>query len=151
VECFHRYLEFAYVPPTFQPNNSSPNCPLCSSTFSITNSRHHCRYFAELSRDIYSPSSSAFIRNCGTLVCGKCSSHFIPIPKFYYNESVRVCDNCFRGTLLPPYSRFFFFFLLVEIHSYLLHSELSSRSREPTLPNIHVVKKTSDLASWKLL
>jgi hypothetical protein len=40
---------------------------------------------------------------------------------------------------------------LVEIHSYLLHSELSSRSREPTLPNVHVVKKTSDLASWKLL
>lgn len=42
--------------------------------------RHHCR-------------------NCGECFCNDCSRNFIPIPKYRYDEAVRVCDECHQKIL----------------------------------------------------
>lgn len=52
-----------------------PNCPVCNQAFSMTFRRHHCK-------------------NCGGLVCGDCSNHWVRLPKNPTWGKVRVCDKC---------------------------------------------------------
>ena len=49
----------------------------CSSLFTVTNRRHHCRF-------------------CGFVVCGVCSTHDALLPDLGYAKPVRVCDCCFE-------------------------------------------------------
>ena len=48
--------------PTWKADNSSNQCLLCSSAFTMTKRRHHCRW-------------------CGLLVCDNCSKKRFPIPR----------------------------------------------------------------------
>jgi len=61
-------------PPTWLPDSASPHCQICKTSFTAKNRRHHCR-------------------NCGRLVCGKCSPNKKSIPKWEL-KSVRVCFMC---------------------------------------------------------
>ena len=66
-------------------NDSSKHCLLCESKFSMGNRRHHCR-------------------NCGILVCSKCSDNKIQLEDVYNSEPLpidpsdyqRCCDACFE-------------------------------------------------------
>ncbi|KAL7673676.1 hypothetical protein ACOME3_008528 [Neoechinorhynchus agilis] len=60
------------LPPEWKDGDS---CFLCRDAFTFTNRKHHCR-------------------NCGDIFCQKCSSQKLPLPKFGFNEEVRVCDAC---------------------------------------------------------
>ena len=61
------------------PDEEGAACSVCHVEFSITRRRHHCR-------------------KCGSLVCGNCSDHFIPLDSQAGLSStsiaVRVCDKC---------------------------------------------------------
>eukprot|EP00127_Corallochytrium_limacisporum_P002576 Clim_evm12s134 gene=Clim_evmTU12s134 len=50
-------------------------CYNCRSAFTMINRKHHCR-------------------NCGQIFCQSCSSKNHAIPKYGYNDKVRVCDQC---------------------------------------------------------
>ena len=50
--------------PRWQPDSEVSNCPICKSSFTFMNRRHHCR-------------------KCGRVVCAKCSPHRITIPRQY--------------------------------------------------------------------
>ncbi|XP_052858188.1 rabankyrin-5 isoform X1 [Drosophila gunungcola] len=52
-------------------------CQECTTRFTITMRKHHCRH-------------------CGRVLCSKCSSNDIPILKFGINKPVRVCSVCFN-------------------------------------------------------
>lgn len=69
------------APPLWEGNKSMGNCHICQKTpkFLVT-FLHHCR-------------------NCGSLVCQKCSgkvwpSSMIPVTYCYQESIVRVCDTC---------------------------------------------------------
>uniref|UniRef100_A0A131YTG5 Rho/rac guanine nucleotide exchange factor/faciogenital dysplasia protein 3 n=1 Tax=Rhipicephalus appendiculatus TaxID=34631 RepID=A0A131YTG5_RHIAP len=53
-------------------------CQLCTSGFTFTHRRHHCRA-------------------CGKVVCATCSSHRLPLPYLGSEKPVRICDDCFRS------------------------------------------------------
>jgi len=57
-------------------------CPLCKNEFGFFTRRHHCR-------------------NCGGIFCDECSSKRIRITQLGYEETVRVCDVCFREVYIP--------------------------------------------------
>lgn len=64
-------------------NSSSCNCfsfffslPSCSAAFWVGLRRHHCR-------------------SCGLVVCSRCSSRQLPVPREQLFEPVRVCDTCY--------------------------------------------------------
>lgn len=59
------------------PWADSDLCQQCSTKFTITMRRHHCRH-------------------CGRMLCHKCSSHDVPILKFNMNKPQRVCEICFN-------------------------------------------------------
>ena len=62
-------------PIEWMDDEDSSHCVICNKLFGrIKNRRHHCR-------------------NCGRLICGKCSSrrHIIGSE----DEPARVCDDCF--------------------------------------------------------
>jgi ankyrin repeat protein len=61
-------------PPTWLPDSASPHCQICKTDFTTKNRRHHCR-------------------NCGRLVCGKCSPSKKSILKWNL-KGVRVCIVC---------------------------------------------------------
>jgi len=50
-------------------------CELCTLAFSTFRRKHHCR-------------------SCGSILCGKCSEHRIPIPKKGLVKPERVCKRC---------------------------------------------------------
>lgn len=50
-------------------------CQLCTSEFSVTFRRHHCRC-------------------CGKVVCSACSGNKAPLP-YLKNRNARVCDECY--------------------------------------------------------
>eukprot|EP00118_Oscarella_pearsei_P025346 m.308022 g.308022 ORF g.308022 m.308022 type:complete len:780 (+) comp43269_c0_seq1:89-2428(+) len=64
--------------PDWVDDKSSSTCHMCRSQFGkVMNRKHHCR-------------------NCGNIFCQQCSSKKARIPKFGFEEEVRVCDLCFR-------------------------------------------------------
>ena len=60
-------------PVNWVPDEEGNGCSICHSEFSLTRRRHHCR-------------------ECGALVCGYCSDHFVVLPG--EASEVRICDNC---------------------------------------------------------
>ncbi|KAM9959600.1 hypothetical protein ACTFIR_000683 [Dictyostelium discoideum] len=60
--------------PVWVPDETADNCSRCKDEFSFVNRRHHCR-------------------NCGALVCGKCSDQKYKLPSADY-KAVRVCNKC---------------------------------------------------------
>lgn len=64
----------------WESNRASTGCTLCQSRFTLINRRHHCR-------------------NCGSLVCGSCSSNKAKIfdanARQLAEDPQRVCDPCF--------------------------------------------------------
>ncbi|GAM22338.1 hypothetical protein SAMD00019534_055130 [Acytostelium subglobosum LB1] len=62
--------------PVWVPDETATNCPFCTESFTFMNRRHHCR-------------------NCGALVCGKCSEKKLKLPVTDYKPA-RVCDTCFE-------------------------------------------------------
>jgi len=61
-------------PPAWLPDQASPHCQICKTPFTTKNRRHHCR-------------------NCGRLVCAKCSPNKKNIQKWGL-KNVRVCYVC---------------------------------------------------------
>ena len=62
--------------PVWDPDEAKDYCTGCTRKFSMTTRRHHCR-------------------NCGQIVCGKCSSKKRIIENISSTKPVRVCDSCF--------------------------------------------------------
>ncbi|XP_029822868.3 LOW QUALITY PROTEIN: uncharacterized protein LOC115308876 [Ixodes scapularis] len=67
--------ELGHVAPLWIPDQRVTMCQLCTSGFSFTHRRHHCRA-------------------CGKVVCAACSANKMPL-QFKGPEPVRVCDDCF--------------------------------------------------------
>uniref|UniRef100_A0A1E1XGQ0 Putative rho/rac guanine nucleotide exchange factor/faciogenital dysplasia protein 3 n=1 Tax=Amblyomma aureolatum TaxID=187763 RepID=A0A1E1XGQ0_9ACAR len=63
--------------PVWIPDQRVTMCQLCTSGFTFTHRRHHCRA-------------------CGKVVCAACSSHRLPLP-YLGDKPVRTCDDCFRS------------------------------------------------------
>eukprot|EP00211_Chloroparvula_japonica_P005639 CAMPEP_0119140840 /NCGR_PEP_ID=MMETSP1310-20130426/29918_1 /TAXON_ID=464262 /ORGANISM="Genus nov. species nov., Strain RCC2339" /LENGTH=367 /DNA_ID=CAMNT_0007132231 /DNA_START=77 /DNA_END=1180 /DNA_ORIENTATION=- len=65
--------------PEWVPDKSSSSCMLCSTNFSLTNRRHHCR-------------------GCGKLLCKKCCSRFLLLPREIYphDDPQRLCTDCYK-------------------------------------------------------
>lgn len=59
---------------TWQPDENSDACMVCGGGVGMF-SRHHCR-------------------NCGRVVCGKCSEGKANIPALGFREPVKVCTDC---------------------------------------------------------
>ncbi|KAK9389853.1 FYVE zinc finger-domain-containing protein [Lipomyces mesembrius] len=78
----------ATIPP-WQADSDVSGCPICQQPFTFFYRRHHCRI-------------------CGRVVCGQCSSSYIPYPPGTYVLSpyqrysdpsgtlLRTCDDCIR-------------------------------------------------------
>lgn len=71
----NRPISLGEEAPIWTPDYRVSMCQRCSSDFSITNRRHHCR-------------------GCGKVVCSKCSkqNHYLA----YLRGKARVCDDCFQ-------------------------------------------------------
>ncbi|RMX53301.1 hypothetical protein pdam_00015255, partial [Pocillopora damicornis] len=61
--------------PVWIPDHRVTMCMSCTSPFTLTNRRHHCRA-------------------CGNVVCGACSESTAPLAYLEYNQA-RVCDKCY--------------------------------------------------------
>lgn len=85
LECAASYLDSQMenvahqklMAPPWVPDRLRSKCQQCNRQFSLTVRRHHCR-------------------NCSEIFCSKCSSRFIPIKRFGFDEPVRCCDECFE-------------------------------------------------------
>ena len=66
--------------PVWIPDEDVNKCMICKSVFSIffLNRKHHCR-------------------NCGRIICGKCSRGRRLLKHIDPNEELRVCDDCNRN------------------------------------------------------
>ncbi|ETW08612.1 hypothetical protein H310_01154 [Aphanomyces invadans] len=64
------------TPPPWVADDSVLECLNCGESFGMATRKHHCRH-------------------CGRIVCGKCSTNRIPLPKFDQQPASRVCDICF--------------------------------------------------------
>jgi len=72
------------IGPSWQPDEEAIYCPLCSQPFVYPFKRkHHCR-------------------NCGKVICSRCSSNSLSLPSLGYDIPVRVCDKCHKWTLAHP-------------------------------------------------
>nr|CCC93014.1 unnamed protein product [Trypanosoma congolense IL3000] len=76
--CFRTKQQHVKV---WQPDNSTTVCMVCQGSIGWF-SRHHCR-------------------NCGRLVCSKCSTSQAIIPSVGFNEAVKICDDCARKGNAP--------------------------------------------------
>jgi len=65
------------VAPVWMNDGESDACVRCGRQFTTLFRRHHCR-------------------NCGLLVCNRCSSRKAVVPKVDPNRISRVCDDCFK-------------------------------------------------------
>uniref|UniRef100_A0A7S2RPC1 Ankyrin repeat and FYVE domain-containing protein 1 n=1 Tax=Mucochytrium quahogii TaxID=96639 RepID=A0A7S2RPC1_9STRA len=75
-------LKLIPSPPTWVEDSQASECEACGSTFSVTHRRHHCRH-------------------CSSLFCASCAGHFMPIPKYGIEKSVRVCSGCHEALSWP--------------------------------------------------
>ncbi|KAH9093153.1 hypothetical protein Ae201684P_008813 [Aphanomyces euteiches] len=64
------------TPPPWMADDGVQECLSCGEGFGMATRKHHCRH-------------------CGRIVCGKCSTNRIPLPKFDQPTAARVCDICF--------------------------------------------------------
>ncbi|KAF8783031.1 FYVE like protein [Argiope bruennichi] len=62
--------------PVWIPDARVTMCQLCTSEFTVTFRRHHCRA-------------------CGKVICSVCSSNRIPLAYLGGNKVYRVCDECY--------------------------------------------------------
>ena len=69
----YKLLDFLSREPKWTDGDA---CSECVAKFGIKVRKHHCRH-------------------CGRVLCAKCSSKEITIPKFNLNRPVRVCETCF--------------------------------------------------------
>jgi hypothetical protein len=69
-----RQRRLSNLAPVWVPDSEARTCTICGIKFTITNRRHHCR-------------------QCGQVVCGKCSSKKKDLPG---QGKQRVCDLCFE-------------------------------------------------------
>jgi hypothetical protein len=69
--------------PSWQPDASAVSCPICTSTFTFFNRRHHCR-------------------RCGRVVCAACSPHRITIPRAFIVRPPKVEVIDLTGDSPPP-------------------------------------------------
>ncbi|CAK8993140.1 Myosin-6 (AtMYA2) [Durusdinium trenchii] len=58
------------------------NCMICTNKFAFFRDQVHCRH-------------------CGRVCCAKCASKKFPLIKFNVEESVSLCDHCFKVLTLP--------------------------------------------------
>eukprot|EP00998_Keelungia_sp_KM082_P005955 NODE_2237_length_1106_cov_80.357508_g2219_i0.p1 GENE.NODE_2237_length_1106_cov_80.357508_g2219_i0~~NODE_2237_length_1106_cov_80.357508_g2219_i0.p1 ORF type:complete len:279 (-),score=52.11 NODE_2237_length_1106_cov_80.357508_g2219_i0:186-1022(-) len=66
-------------PPQWKDDHAEAACEACRQPWSFfARRRHHCR-------------------NCGGLFCDGCSSSRVAIPKYGYNDPVRVCGSCMQS------------------------------------------------------
>ena len=67
----------ALVPVELPWLDESKVCQACKQKFAMLSKRkHHCR-------------------NCARLLCGQCTEHELPIPKFNTTKAQRICQPCF--------------------------------------------------------
>jgi len=66
------------IAPVWIPDSEARTCTICAVKFTITNRRHHCR-------------------QCGNVVCGRCSDHTKELPNLGH---VRACDDCHNKPVL---------------------------------------------------
>ena len=69
----YKLLDFLPQEPKWTDGDS---CSECGTKFGIKVRKHHCRH-------------------CGRVLCAKCSSKEVTIPKFNLTRPVRVCEVCF--------------------------------------------------------
>lgn len=77
--CFHHRSHLSFAK-TWVPDEASCICMHCSVRFSVTQRRHHCR-------------------NCGFLVCGRCSSDRAVIGHIHPTKHLRICFRCHSSLL----------------------------------------------------
>ena len=68
----------AYIPPSYIPDSENQRCSNieCDKQFSLRERRHHCR-------------------NCGGCYCNTCCKNYVTIPKYRYDDPVRICLGCY--------------------------------------------------------
>lgn len=67
--------DFQLVRRGWQPDETAQVCCVCTSKFGGLKRRHHCR-------------------QCGRVVCNKCSNEKMLLPHYGFTEPERVCDPC---------------------------------------------------------
>jgi len=61
--------------PEWESDEAVSECRICKEAFWLLNQRHHCR-------------------NCGHIVCTKCSTRTLPLVNLGLPHPVRICDTC---------------------------------------------------------
>jgi len=76
---FSDYVEEELVtalPPRWVSDEEAPACQQCSAQFTLTKRRHHCR-------------------NCGQVLCKRCTSHTASLPWYSIDKPARICSQCY--------------------------------------------------------
>eukprot|EP01116_Phalansterium_solitarium_P017027 TRINITY_DN4099_c0_g1_i1.p1 TRINITY_DN4099_c0_g1~~TRINITY_DN4099_c0_g1_i1.p1 ORF type:complete len:1259 (+),score=483.00 TRINITY_DN4099_c0_g1_i1:314-3778(+) len=84
VAAFHRYLDNAYVPPALRPKWSASVCHQC----------HQDLGGVHIGRAGVGQSNRLNCRNCGHVFCAKHCHTSRPLPKFFMETPVHVCNLC---------------------------------------------------------
>ena len=61
---------------SWEADSKSISCKLCTSKFSFSTRRHHCRA-------------------CGGVFCRNCTAHRVPLPQYGISCLMRVCSTCY--------------------------------------------------------
>ncbi|CAG8609388.1 12199_t:CDS:2, partial [Ambispora leptoticha] len=82
---FHAPLSHSI--PKLKPFGTAKNCARCGKKFSLIRPKYHCK-------------------NCGNVVCHRCSENRVELLKFgYLNGPTRVCDLCCQALRISSMSR----------------------------------------------
>jgi hypothetical protein len=77
--------------PVWVPDNESKSCTICAVKFTVTNRRVRSVVRYRLGFDLI--DFQHHCRQCGRVICGKCSSHKKDLPG---QGRQRVCDDCHK-------------------------------------------------------
>jgi len=66
--------------PVWVPDIAAEECAICKHAFKVFKRKHHCR-------------------KCGLVVCADCSKHSIMVLAVDKDDTVRVCNNCYRASV----------------------------------------------------